>query len=101
MKKIIFGFLVAAAMLPALAKANGAENARLGGGVTIGEPLDLNARSFFTEKFAGDLTAGYGFSELRDRPQDRRRHHRWEERERGRSAALSPRGRGGPQEQPL
>ena len=52
-------------VIPCLAQAAGAgsDNKKLGLGINLGEPLGANARFFFLDRFAADLTVGYGFGE--------------------------------------
>lgn len=61
MKKIIVAIFLL--VLPATAFSLGAENKRLGVGLNLGEPIGYNARFFFFDQLAADLTIGYGFAE--------------------------------------
>lgn len=61
MKKIFI--LILLGLFPSLALALGAEHKRLGLGVNLGEPIGYNARFFFLDQLAADLTIGYGFAE--------------------------------------
>lgn len=44
-------------------KYQSTDNRKLGLGVNIGEPIGLNARYYFVDKFSADLIVGYGFGE--------------------------------------
>ncbi len=63
MKKIMLAFFVATLLLPATTFSRGAESKRLGVGLNLGEPIGYNARFFFFDQLAADLTVGYGFGE--------------------------------------
>lgn len=66
MKNIVkfFVFLVVSLTLaPSFAQAQGVESRRFGVGVNLGEPMGANARYFFYDFLAADVTVGYGFGE--------------------------------------
>jgi hypothetical protein len=68
MKKILIfvllSFIIALPQTQAYkAGSTGIDHKKLGLGLHLGEPLGANARYFFNQKFAADLTIGYGFGE--------------------------------------
>lgn len=63
MKKQLITLFLFVTLLPQAAFALGAEHKRLGLGLNLGEPIGYNARFFFFDQLAADLTIGYGFAE--------------------------------------
>ncbi len=59
----MLSLLILFGLMTSVAHADGVAPRKFGLGLSLGEPLGVNARYYFADRFSGDLTVGYGFGE--------------------------------------